>query len=103
MEQSKIIDTLETYHGRGCRGGRGRGARGGAVIVPLPVVPPAMEGHVGDRPRKFFIRLRRPPHRRRRLPTTITAEMELDPPQTLRLQLFYREPRPEPSTLRRQH
>ena len=46
-----------------------------------------MEGHVGDRPREFFIRLRRPPRRRLRLPTPFAQEMELDPPQTLRLHM----------------
>ena len=45
-----------------------------------------MEGHVGDQPREFFIRLRRPPRRRLRLPTP-PQEMELDPPQTLRLHM----------------
>ena len=48
-------------------------------------MPPPMEGHVGDQPREFFIRLRRPPRRRLRLPTPFAREMELDPPQTLRL------------------
>ena len=46
-----------------------------------------MEGHVGDQPREFFIRLRQPPRRRLRLPTPFTQEMELDPPQTLRLHM----------------
>ena len=46
-----------------------------------------MEGHVGDQPREFFFRLRRPPHRRLRLPTPFAREMELDPPQTLRLHM----------------
>ena len=48
-------------------------------------MPPPTEGHVGDQPREFFIRLRRPPRRRLRLPTPFAREMELDPPQTLRL------------------
>ena len=46
-----------------------------------------MEGHVGDQPREFFIRLHRPVHRRLRLPTPFAREMELDPPQTLRLHM----------------
>ena len=46
-----------------------------------------MEGHVGDQPREFFIRLHRPPRRRLRLPTPFAREMELDPPQTLRLHM----------------
>ena len=46
-----------------------------------------MEGHVGDRPREFFIRLRRPPRRCLRLPTPFAREMELDPPQALRLHM----------------
>ena len=51
-------------------------------MMPFP-----MEGHVGDQPREFFIRLRHPPRRRLRLPTPFAEEMELDPPQTLRLQM----------------
>ena len=50
-------------------------------------MPPQMEGHIGDRPREFFIGLRRPPRRRLRLPTPFAREMELDPPQTLRLHM----------------
>ena len=46
-----------------------------------------MEGHVGDQPREFFIRLRRPPCRRLRLPTPFAREIELDLPQTLRLHM----------------
>ena len=46
-----------------------------------------MEGHVGDQPREFFIRLRRPPRRRLHLPTPFVQEMELDPPQTRRLHM----------------
>ena len=57
------------------------------MAVPPPAVPPATEGHVVDQPREFFIRLRRPPHRRLRLPTPFAQEMELDPPQTLRLHM----------------
>ena len=50
-------------------------------------VPPAMEGHARDQPREFFIRLRQPPRRRLCLPTPFAREMELDPPQTLRLHM----------------
>ena len=46
-----------------------------------------MEGHVGDNPREFFIRLRRPACRRLHLPTPFAQEMELDPPQALRLHM----------------
>ena len=46
-----------------------------------------MEGHVGDQPREFFIRLRRPPHRRLHLPTPFAREMELNPPYTLSLHM----------------
>ena len=57
------------------------------MVVPPPAMPPVMEGHVGDQPHEFFIRLRRPPCRRLRLPTPFAWEMELDPPQTLRLHM----------------
>ena len=50
------------------------------MSVPPPAMPPAMEGHVGDQPREFFIRLRQPPRRRLRLPTPFAWEMELDLP-----------------------
>ena len=46
-----------------------------------------MEGHVGDQPRQFFIRLRRPPRRRLRLPAPFAREMERDRPQSLRLHM----------------
>nr|XP_020172189.1 B3 domain-containing protein Os03g0212300-like [Aegilops tauschii subsp. strangulata] len=46
-----------------------------------------MEGHVGDQPREFFIRLYKPVHGRLRLPTLFAREMELDPPQALRLHM----------------
>ena len=46
-----------------------------------------MEGHVEDQPREFFIRLRRPPRRRLRLPAPFAREMERDPPQSLRLHM----------------
>ena len=46
-----------------------------------------MEGHVGDQPREFFIRLCRPPCRRICLPAPFAREMERDPPQSLRLHM----------------
>ena len=46
-----------------------------------------MEGHVGDQPREFFIRLRRPPRRRLCLPAPFAREMERDRPQSLRLHM----------------
>ena len=55
--------------------------------VPPPLMPPVMEGHVGDQPREFFIRLCRPSRHHLRLPTPFAREMELDPPQTLRLHM----------------
>ena len=51
-------------------------------MMPFP-----MEGHVGDQPREFFIRLCRPPHCRLCLPTPFAREMELDLPQTLGLRM----------------
>ena len=51
------------------------------------MMPFLMEGHVGDQPREFFIRPRRPPRRRLRLPAPFAWEMERDPPQTLRLHM----------------
>src|SRR3954464_12493646 len=46
-----------------------------------------MEGHVGDDPYVVFVRLRRPPRRRLHLPTPFAREMELDPPESLRLHM----------------
>ena len=46
-----------------------------------------MEGHAGDNPCEFFVRLRLPPRRRLRLPTPFAQEMELDPPQALQLHM----------------
>ena len=46
-----------------------------------------MEGHVGDQPREFFIRLHKLVRGHLRLPTPFTREMELDPPQALRLHM----------------
>ena len=51
------------------------------------MMPFLMGGHVGDQPREFFIRLRRPPRRRLRLPAPFAREMERDPPQSLRLHM----------------
>ena len=72
--------------GRG-RGARGRGGWGGAPASPPPAAPPPMEGHVRDDPCEFFIRLRRPPRRRLHLLTPFAREMELDPPESLRLHM----------------
>ena len=44
-----------------------------------------MEGHARDNQCEFFVRLRQPPRRCLRLPTPFVREMELDPPQALRL------------------
>ena len=60
---------------------------GRCIGLPPPAMPPPMEGHVGDQPGEFIIRLRRPPRRRLRLPTPFAREMELDPPHTLRLHM----------------
>ena len=46
-----------------------------------------MEGHVGDQPHEFFIRLRWPPSRCLRLPAPFAREMERDQPQSLRLHM----------------
>ena len=51
-------------------------------MMPFP-----MEGHVEDQPCEFFIRLRRPPRRRLRLPAPFARVMERDSPQTLRLHM----------------
>ena len=73
--------------GRGRRGARGRGGRGGAPASPPPAAPPPMEGHIRDQPHEFVIRLHRLVRRRLRLPTPFAREMELDPPQALRLHM----------------
>ena len=46
-----------------------------------------MEGHVGDQPREFFIRLHWPPRHHLRLPAPFARVMERDPPQSLRLHM----------------
>ena len=46
-----------------------------------------MEGHVGDQPHEFFIRLRRPLRRRLLLPTPFARVMERVPSQSLRLHM----------------
>ena len=46
-----------------------------------------MEGHAGDNTYEFFVRLCHPLRRRLRLPTPFGREMELDPPQALRLHM----------------
>ena len=54
--------------------------------APLLMLFPT-EGHVEDQPCEFFIRLRRPPCRRLRLPAPFARVMERDLPQTLRLHM----------------
>ena len=46
-----------------------------------------MEGHVGDQPREFFIRLRQPLRRRLCLPAPFAWEMERDRAQSLILHM----------------
>ncbi|KAM3407915.1 hypothetical protein ACQJBY_001319 [Aegilops geniculata] len=46
-----------------------------------------MEGHVGDQPCEFFIRLYKRVCGHLRLPTPFSRVMELDPPQALRLHM----------------
>ena len=46
-----------------------------------------MEGHVGDQPREFYVRLRGLVRDRVCLPTPFAREMELDPPQDLMLHM----------------
>nr|XP_020171812.1 B3 domain-containing protein Os03g0212300-like [Aegilops tauschii subsp. strangulata] len=46
-----------------------------------------MEGHVGDQPREFIIRLYKPLRSRLRLPTFFAREMELEQPRALRLHM----------------
>ena len=46
-----------------------------------------MEGHVRDQPREFVIRLHRTVRRRLHLPTPFAREMDLNPPQALRLHM----------------
>lgn len=46
-----------------------------------------MEGHVGDQPLEFVIRLYKPPHSRLRLPTPFARVMELEQPRALRLHM----------------
>src|SRR6187399_2278909 len=72
--------------GRG-RGARGRGGRGGPPASPPPTAPPPVEVHIGDDPCEFFVRLRRPPRRHLCLPTPFAREMEVDPPESLRLHI----------------
>ena len=43
--------------------------------------------HIGDDPCEFFVKLRRVPRRRLRLPALFASAMELDPPETLRLHM----------------
>ena len=46
--------------GRSCRGARGQGGRGGVLIAPPPVALGPNEGHVGDQPLEFIVKLRAP-------------------------------------------
>ena len=46
-----------------------------------------MEGHIRDQAREFFIRLCQPTRCRLHLPTPFAREMELDPPQMVRLHM----------------
>ena len=46
-----------------------------------------MEGHVGDQPHEFFIRLSKPLCGHLRVPTPFARVMELDPPHALRLHM----------------
>nr|XP_020174578.1 B3 domain-containing protein Os03g0212300-like [Aegilops tauschii subsp. strangulata] len=46
-----------------------------------------MEGHVGDQPREFIIRLYKPLRNHLRLPTFCAREMELERPHALRLHM----------------
>ena len=46
-----------------------------------------MAVHIGDDPCEFFVKLRRAPRRRLRLPAPFASAMELDPPETLRLHM----------------
>lgn len=73
--------------GRGRRGARGGGGRGGALVAPPPAAPPPMEGHVGDQPWEFVIRLYKPVCGHLCLPTPFTREMELEQPRALRLHM----------------
>ena len=56
-------------------------------MAPPPVAPPPMEGHVGDQPREFFIRLYKPVCGHLRLPTTFMREMELEQLRALLLHM----------------
>nr|XP_020164695.1 B3 domain-containing protein At1g49475-like [Aegilops tauschii subsp. strangulata] len=46
-----------------------------------------MEGHVGDQPLEFVIRMYKPLHGRLRLPTPFARAMELEQPRALRLHM----------------
>ena len=58
---------------RGLHGARGRGGRGGALIALPLAAPPPMDGHVGDQPLEFIIRLYKSPRGRLRLPTPFAS------------------------------
>ena len=63
---------------RGRLGARGGGGRGGAQITPPSDAPPPLEGHVGDQPLEFVIRLYRISHGCLRLSTPFSRVMELE-------------------------
>ena len=46
-----------------------------------------MEGHVGDQPLEFIIRLYKPPRDRLHLPTPFARAMELEQPRALKLHM----------------
>ena len=46
-----------------------------------------MEGHIGDDPCEFLVRMRGELRHRLRLPTPFAREMEVDPPESLRLHM----------------
>jgi hypothetical protein len=73
--------------GRARRGARGRGGRAGALVAPPPVAMAPMEGHAGDQPLEFIVKLRGPPHSRLRLPTPFARVMEVEHPPGLRLHM----------------
>ena len=64
--------------GHGRRGARSRGGRGGALIAPPPAILAPNEGHVGDQPLEFIVKLRGPPRSLLRLPTPFARVMEVE-------------------------
>ena len=72
--------------GRGRRRARG-GGQGGALVAPTSAAPPPLEGHVGDQPQEFIIRLYKPLCGHLRLPTPFVREMDPKQPRALRLHM----------------